>query len=106
MTRYRPPITDPLDLLPSLFIPTGWYDDCLVVIATAPVIYNHLFTCLFILKMTPQKSWPLVTLVNVLVPGEDRQAVGERLGDKLDNPFCRNYGAILNQHLSYLLEQS
>lgn len=56
-------------------IPTGCYDECPVVIATAPVVCHHRFMCLFILKVTSQKSWLLLTLVNGLMPGEDRLSV-------------------------------
>lgn len=67
----------------------------LVVIATAPVACHHLFTCLFILKVTSQKYQPLFTLANGLVPGEDRQAVRGGLGDTHYNPFGRNHDAQL-----------
>jgi hypothetical protein len=81
----------------TLSIPTGCYDECLVVIATTPVVCHRQFLCLFLLKVTSQKSWPLLTLVNGLIPGEDRQAVNEGLGDKRDNPFCKNYEVSLSQ---------
>lgn len=89
----------------TLSIPTGCYDECLVVIATAPVVCHHRFMCLFILKVTSQKSWPLFTLVNGLMPREDRQAVNEGLGVKHGNPFCKNCEAVLSQRLSYPLEE-
>lgn len=44
------------------------------------------------------------------MPGKDRRAVSEGLGDKHERPFCKNYEAVLNQCLSYpsllLLQQS
>lgn len=89
----------------TLSILTGCYDECLVVIATAPVVCHHRFVCLFILKVTSQKSWPLFTLVNGLMPGEVRRSVNEGLGAKCDNPFCKNHEAVLSQCLSCPLEQ-